>query len=60
MVMELTKKEAELIAHFRRISDFNRQRLLALARNAVDDLEWVQKVRESQESQGSKSQDSVQ
>lgn len=50
MEMKLTDKEAELIAHFRRISDFNRHRILAIARNALDDRTWAEKVRQNQES----------
>jgi hypothetical protein len=45
---ELTKEEAELINHYRGCSEFNRGRILAMARNAHQDYQWARKVRENQ------------
>ncbi len=45
MRLDVNEKEAQLIAYFRSISEFNRARLFSLARNAHEDFVRAQKIR---------------
>lgn len=49
MQTDLTNEEVELINHFRGCSEFNRGRILVLARTAHEDYRWAQKVRQNQQ-----------
>lgn len=46
MRIDVNEKEAELVNFFRAISQFNRERIFSLARNAHQDFQRAQKVQE--------------
>jgi hypothetical protein len=47
--MDISEKETQLIEYFRSMSEFNRQRLLAMAAHASDTYRVTMKFKENQQ-----------
>lgn len=47
--MEISEKEVQLIEYFRSMSEFNRQRILAMAAHAADTYRVTMKFKENQQ-----------